>query len=306
MAWIESHQELVRHPKTRKLSRKLGITIPAAIGHLHMLWWWALDYAQDGDVSSFEPEDIADAIDWPLDRSDLLLDALIDSEFIDDCEGKLVIHDWFDYVGRLIDKREQNRERKRKSRSNKRKINDGHAPVTHPSQSNESDDSGGHGATVPNSNSTEPITAITTTTPESENKQAENSNNLTPEAQFQALCDAYCALHQIGSWSMKGTDVTAIQSVVTARIPPEFAIPIMEEVNAEKMQREGKRFKKASSFSYYLDAIKEAWEVKQSSKNGGYASVTKAGSTARSYGANSKSHRSNAVTDQDVDNFITA
>lgn len=164
MAWIESHQELARHPKTRKLSRKLGISVPAAIGHLHMLWWWALDYAQDGNISDFEPDDIADAIDWQSDADDLLT-ALIDSGFVEKQDNLILIHDWFDYAGRLVDKREQNRERKRKSRANKTNKQDGHEEVTRPSQGQINDDSFGHGATEQNRtvpNQTEPKTSTTT------------------------------------------------------------------------------------------------------------------------------------------------
>jgi len=164
MAWIESHQELARHPKTKKLSRRLGISVPAAIGHLHMLWWWALDYAQDGDLSVFEAEDIADAMEWPSESAEVLLNALLESEFIDSGDG-LFLHDWFDYAGRLVEQREKNRERKRKSRSVSSNKANGHTPVTRPSRGQVEDNSGGHGATVPNQtipNHTEPNTSTTT------------------------------------------------------------------------------------------------------------------------------------------------
>ncbi|MBW7475924.1 hypothetical protein K0T92_14355 [Paenibacillus oenotherae] len=150
MAWIESHQELARHPKTRKLARKLGVSIPAAVGHLHFLWWWALDYAQDGDLTSFEPEDIAEAMEWPCDTAHDLITALVDSVFIDNEDGQLTLHDWYDYAGRLVDKREQNRERKRKSRAKKQDESESHAPVTRQSRGQTDDVSDGHGATEPN------------------------------------------------------------------------------------------------------------------------------------------------------------
>ena len=50
--WIKSYQDLGRHPKTSRLARTLGISRPAAIGHWHLLWWWALDYAKDGDLAA--------------------------------------------------------------------------------------------------------------------------------------------------------------------------------------------------------------------------------------------------------------
>ena len=45
MAWIESHQELWRHPKTKKLARLLGVSVPTVVGHLHGIWYWALDFS---------------------------------------------------------------------------------------------------------------------------------------------------------------------------------------------------------------------------------------------------------------------
>ncbi|WP_246096633.1 DnaD domain-containing protein [Paenibacillus sinopodophylli] len=150
MAWIESHQELARHPKTKRLSRKLGVTVPTVVGHLHMLWWWAVDYAQDGNISDYDPEDIAEAIDWPTDKADNLLQALVDAGFVDKVERCVTIHDWFDYAGRLVDNREKNKERKRKSRENIKKGKESHANVTSDTSVTLGDGSNGHGATVPN------------------------------------------------------------------------------------------------------------------------------------------------------------
>ena len=112
MAWIESHQEVGRHPKTKKLARLLGVSLPAAVGHLHYLWWWALDFAQDGVLDKFDADDIADAIQWDGDSSQLI-DALISSGHIDDTDHGLVVHDWYDYAGKLLERREKDRARKR-------------------------------------------------------------------------------------------------------------------------------------------------------------------------------------------------
>lgn len=114
MAWIESNQEVGRHPKTRKLARRLGISLPAAVGHLHYLWWWALDFAQDGDLDKYDNDDIADAMCWDGD-SDQLVEALVDVGYIDCNErGELVLHDWRDYAGKLLERREKDRARKNK------------------------------------------------------------------------------------------------------------------------------------------------------------------------------------------------
>lgn len=112
MAWIESHQEVGRHPKTKKLARLLGVSLPAAVGHLHYLWWWALDFAQDGGLDKYDADDIADAMQWDGD-ADQLVGALIASGHIDETDDGLVVHDWSEYAGKLLERRAKDRERKR-------------------------------------------------------------------------------------------------------------------------------------------------------------------------------------------------
>lgn len=114
MAWVESHQSLGQHPKTRKLARILNVPIPQAIGHLHMLWWWALDYAQDGDLSRYEDADIADAVLWEGSPA-LLMASLLDARFLDQPDGKPRIHDWDQYGGKLIARRKADAARKPRS-----------------------------------------------------------------------------------------------------------------------------------------------------------------------------------------------
>ena len=114
MAWIESHQEVGRHPKTKKLARRLGVSLPAAVGHLHYLWWWALDFAQDGILEKYDSDDLAEALEWDGD-GDKLLEALIESGFIDETEHGLMIHDWGIYAGKLLERRAKDRDRKRKA-----------------------------------------------------------------------------------------------------------------------------------------------------------------------------------------------
>ena len=102
MAWIPSHQELRSHPKTRKAARRAGVSLPTMIGHLHLLWYWALDFAPDGDVARFDAEDLADAAEWDADPEQLI-DALVNcgsggaNGFITE-DGKL--HDWDEYGGK--------------------------------------------------------------------------------------------------------------------------------------------------------------------------------------------------------------
>lgn len=107
--WIQSYCALGDHPKVHKLCRILAISHAQAIGHLHYLWWWAMSYAQDGSLTRFDSLDIAIAARWQEDEKEFV-DALTAVGFIDD----LGIHDWPDYGGKLLERRRQDADRKRK------------------------------------------------------------------------------------------------------------------------------------------------------------------------------------------------
>lgn len=112
MAWMEVHQELVRHRKTKRLARLLEISRPQAVGHMVFLWAWAYDHAPDGCIERFDVEEIAEEAGWegePL----RFVEALHEASFVD-ADG--TFHDWEEYAGRLLSKREANRERARTAR----------------------------------------------------------------------------------------------------------------------------------------------------------------------------------------------
>jgi len=112
--WIESHLGLRLHPKRRQLSRALNIGTAQTVGHLHCLWWWAFECAQDnGDISRWKHADIADGAEWTKD-ADKFVAALVDSGFLD--PAPLSIHDWPVFIGKLLDRRKANRERMQQSR----------------------------------------------------------------------------------------------------------------------------------------------------------------------------------------------
>jgi len=119
VAWIESHQELGSHPKTRKLAQLLGVTRAQAVGHLQMLWWWALDYAEDGDLSQFDASDIALGADWEGDADEFVAALMAcgpggKSGFLD---ADKTLHDWDQYAGRLVERRKKDRQRKADARA---------------------------------------------------------------------------------------------------------------------------------------------------------------------------------------------
>lgn len=121
MAWIESHQTLREHPKLHRLARLLDVPRTSAAGLLHFLWWWALDHAEDGNITHFDALDIALAAGWEGDP-EVFLGALIDcgpgdrAGFVERVDGGLYLHDWYEFAGKLIDRRVRDRERKRTGR----------------------------------------------------------------------------------------------------------------------------------------------------------------------------------------------
>lgn len=140
--WIESHQELGRHPKTRKAARVLGISRVTMVGHLHFLWWWSLDFAQDGNLAGYDDDELAEAAEWEGDPVEFVA-ALAQAGFIEQPDRAL--HDWHDYAGKLLEQRKANAEKQKRWRE-RNKTDTSPAPnptvtVTSPLR---------NGATVPN------------------------------------------------------------------------------------------------------------------------------------------------------------
>lgn len=120
MAWIELHQSLPTHRKTLKLKKLLAVETAAAIGHICCLWLWALDNAPDGFINDVAADDLAAIMFYKGDPENLLK-ALIEAGFVDE-NGRL--HDWDDYAGKLIERRNYETERKRNYREQRRKQTD--------------------------------------------------------------------------------------------------------------------------------------------------------------------------------------
>lgn len=94
MAWIRSEKAILNHPKTLMLSSILKVDIETAIGRLHMLWWWCLDYALDGDLSKHSAKVIESSCRIPLK-------VLKKSGFVDETPF-VRIHDWWDNQGNYL------------------------------------------------------------------------------------------------------------------------------------------------------------------------------------------------------------
>lgn len=117
MAWIQAHQQLRDHRKTLYAADALGIEPAHMIGLLVSFWLWALDNAPSGSLDGISNRTIARAAQWNGDSDDFTA-VLRDSGFLDtDEDGKLCIHDWYEYAGKLVDQREAERERSRRRRA---------------------------------------------------------------------------------------------------------------------------------------------------------------------------------------------
>lgn len=97
MAWIESHTVLIRHRKLIEFAKDLVLMPVYAIGHLHALWYAALEQQEDGDLSGWSDQFIAESSCYVGD-SELYVRSLQKHGWLD---GK-IIHDWFDYAGRYL------------------------------------------------------------------------------------------------------------------------------------------------------------------------------------------------------------
>lgn len=91
-----------RHPKTRRLQRRLGADGVLA---LMQLWAWAVTQRTDGDLSGLADEDIEDVVDWHLvGEPGALIQALADLRWLDGEEGKRQIHGWAEHQPYVVNR----------------------------------------------------------------------------------------------------------------------------------------------------------------------------------------------------------
>lgn len=126
MAWISVH-ESVDGPKLRNLYKKLGCSKFEAVGILNFLWFWGLANAEkDGLILYADKEDIERYLYGAGAGCTIppgtLVDALIETGWIDETSDGMCIHDWEVWQEQWYkakDKREADARRKRESRRNK-------------------------------------------------------------------------------------------------------------------------------------------------------------------------------------------
>ena len=98
MAWIESHTILTRHRKLVFMAKELRLKPVYLMGHLHALWHAAMEQQEDGDLSSWTDEIIAEYAQFQGDAPQFV-SLLQKYRWLD---GKL-IHDWLEYAGKYLE-----------------------------------------------------------------------------------------------------------------------------------------------------------------------------------------------------------
>ena len=117
MSFIPSYQSLGTHRKTLRAASLLKIDRVLMVGHLHYLWWWGVDNVPaTGDITRVTDEEIALAAEWRGDAREFA-HALIEAGFIDAKKRKRFFHNWEEYIGKMLRKRESDRLRMRAARS---------------------------------------------------------------------------------------------------------------------------------------------------------------------------------------------
>lgn len=123
--WIEVHHELPKHKKTMRFKTALKVKTPQAVGHLVMLWLHCIENASDGDITDIPPDDLA-LFSGYAGKGQVFVDALLTSSYADRMDdGRIVLHDWNDYAGKLLEKRQKDADRKRENRRTVRRTSDG-------------------------------------------------------------------------------------------------------------------------------------------------------------------------------------
>ena len=95
MAHIGLENTFRSHPKIKRLARQLDISFVTAKGHIVTLWAWAIDYAPDGNLASYDPEDVEEGAEWE-GASRKFIDAAVAVGLLDGtvADENLEIHGW--------------------------------------------------------------------------------------------------------------------------------------------------------------------------------------------------------------------
>lgn len=91
-------REALSHTKMSRLMRRLKLRRYQAVGLCELLWHTTAREAPAGDIGKLTDEDIAIALDWNKEPSELI-DGFVSAELIDKHDKfRLIIHDWHQHA----------------------------------------------------------------------------------------------------------------------------------------------------------------------------------------------------------------
>lgn len=103
--WIEFHPaEIKKLQKFRDFRIKMGWSTIEGLGFLGSLWGEVMELAEDGDITGWTPAYVADLTGVSA-APGKLWEALVACGWIDEKEGKALVHDWLDYASRYLETR---------------------------------------------------------------------------------------------------------------------------------------------------------------------------------------------------------
>ena len=103
--WLKTYTDLEEHPKTLHLAEILKIQPVHAVGHLVVFWHRVLTHREYGNLDGITPGVIARWSRWDGDANEFY-EALLTAGWIEYDGEDAVVHDWMDYAGELIRRRE--------------------------------------------------------------------------------------------------------------------------------------------------------------------------------------------------------
>ena len=123
MSWIAVHSSVFGY-KLRSFRKTINRPETESLGILILLWLWASENVnEDGMLMYADKEDIASFLASHLEEdmdAMSIVDALIECGLIDEYDGNLFVHDWYDWqqpVYAIKERREKERNRQRKYRN---------------------------------------------------------------------------------------------------------------------------------------------------------------------------------------------
>jgi hypothetical protein len=127
MSWFRVDEDMVDHPKTHMLGRRLAETIeskPDPVGVVIRMWSWMSRFCPTGHVTACHVTAFGDALATSLGlqgAAQKLTDALCDTGWLErDSDGAIEAHDWEQKQHKVASKAEKDRVRQREYRAKKK------------------------------------------------------------------------------------------------------------------------------------------------------------------------------------------